>query len=227
MSKSLNELFAQIEEHRDANWEFAVLNELKTAHVHVLLAEPQPGPDGFSYLLAETTEVAGKPLVELCRWLADHGIGLVLNPRKTPFPDYVLTYGQIWYFCETGEFQRLSNAGETRPENAPTPFKEHAKVELTHNQQFLVGKPSAAYIPEYVQKMIRHFLFDQGVIRPSWAMLSQDQGKSYDLAFSLESLNSPPDKEHSGILEALSWFLPGHVPLCLVSEKSLCEFFPI
>ena len=57
-------------------------------------------------------------------------------------------------------------------------------------------------------------------------MISQDN-IHFDLCFSLESLGNPPDNEHEGIAEALSWFLPTHYSIVLISEKSLPEFLPL
>ena len=54
-------------------------------------------------------------------------------------------------------------------------------------------------------------------------MISENK-TDYDLAFSLESLGNPPDKEHIGILEALSWFFPTHYSLMLISQKGLPLF---
>ncbi|HWU44373.1 MAG TPA: hypothetical protein VN132_13070, partial [Bdellovibrio sp.] len=61
------------------------------------------------------------------------------------------------------------------------------------------------------------------VLRPRILVMSTDR-KHYDLAFSLESLGNPPQKEHAGIAEAIGWFLPPHYSIVLVSEKGLPEF---
>jgi hypothetical protein len=53
--------------------------------------------------------------------------------------------------------------------------------------------------------------------------VSIDQ-KNYDLCFSLESFGNPPETEHKGLAEALSWFLPAHYSIALISEKLLPGF---
>ena len=54
-------------------------------------------------------------------------------------------------------------------------------------------------------------------------MISTDK-VNYDLCFSIESLKSPPAHEHANIAEAISWFLPAHYTVALVSEKTVPGF---
>jgi hypothetical protein len=63
-------------------------------------------------------------------------------------------------------------------------------------------------------------------MHPRILVMSTDR-KHYDLAFSLESLGNPPTKEHQGIAEAITWFLPPHYSVVLVSEKDLPEFIAL
>jgi hypothetical protein len=37
-------------------------------------------------------------------------------------------------------------------------------------------------------------------------------------------LGNPPTKEHQGIAEAISWFLPPHYSIVLISETGLPPF---
>jgi len=85
------------------------------------------------------------------------------------------------------------------------------------------GPPSPQYLPQYVRNILKEFFRDQGVLMPKILVMSADR-KHYDLAISLESLGNPPEKEHQGIAEALSWFLPPHYSIVLVSEKGLPSF---
>jgi hypothetical protein len=78
-------------------------------------------------------------------------------------------------------------------------------------------------LPQYVRNILKQFFMDQNVMRPRILVMSTDR-KNYDLAFSLESLGNPPVKEHQGVAEAISWFLPPHYSIVLVSEIGLPEF---
>ena len=48
--------------------------------------------------------------------------------------------------------------------------------------------------------------------------------KQYEFGISLESLGNPPETEHAGIAEAISWFLPPHYSIVLISEKGMPQF---
>ena len=71
-----------------------------------------------------------------------------------------------------------------------------------------------------MRKVIKEFFVQQGVLAPKILAFSLD-GKSFDLAFSIESLGNPKESEHEGILEAIAWFLPPHYQVSLVSEVEL------
>lgn len=199
-------------ENRDINWELRFFDLFVTCHLSVE-EDPQPGPDGLVYLLVETeqTEDCAEPAVQVLDWLSDKGIGLVVNPRKD-YPDYVFSYGMLWHFRE---FQRFVNPSAN--------LQSHGAFQI-QSQSLTVGQPNPDYLPRYVRGILREFLNQQSVLQPRVCMLSED-GENYDLAFSIESLGKPPEKEHDGILEALSWFMPPHYSLALVSEADLPKAF--
>ncbi len=198
---------------RDEAWERQFLRHLPEAKVRVLNPEPQVGPDHWPYLFVSTegADADLEPLAGVLNWLSTRGIGLAVNPQKTT-PDIVLTYGMIWNYRERGEFI-------TEQLGQP----ERKKIELQNGQEVLAGPPSESYLPRYVRAILKQFLLDQGVLAPKVLMVSFDRS-NYDLCFSLESLGSPPEHEHEGIAEALSWFLPMHYPVALVSEKAIPGF---
>jgi hypothetical protein len=208
MSTSLETLFQVPVERRDANWETNFLSAFADSNVRLLFQDPKPGPDQWPYLFVQTGgEVPARDVVN---WLATRGIGLAVNPQKNT-PDYVLTYGMIWNFKETGKF-----FGES-------PTRKAGEFSLQNGQQLWAGKPSEQFLPKYVRAILKQFLLDQGVYAPKVLMVSEDQ-KNYDLCFSLESLGAPPEKERMGVAEALSWFLPSHYSITLLSEKVLSGF---
>ena len=198
------------DDRRDVAWEDQFLQALSTSSVRLLSPEPQVGPDGWPYLMVETDPTATEPAQQVMQWLATRGIGLVINPQKE-YPDYILTYGMLWSFKETGVFiHRQSIQNQERLEIGPTEIKN-------------AGTPTPQYLPQYARQILREFFRDQGVLNPRILVLTVD-GQHYDLAFSLESLGNPPEHERSGVAEAISWFLPPHYSLLLVSEKGLPEF---
>jgi hypothetical protein len=201
------------DEKRDHQWEIDFFMSLAEGKLKLLSQDPQAGPDSWPYLLAETAADADEPAQNLFHWLATKGIGLAINPQKE-YPDYVFSYGMIWHFKETGLFYRAKD-------NVPT-----GAFELKAGEKLHTGEPTQQYLPAYVRSILKQFFLDQGLLAPKILMISTDK-TNYDLAFSLESLGNPPVKEHQGIAEALSWFLPPHYSLILVSEKGLPAFYSL
>ncbi len=207
---TLNELVKIPDEQRDHQWEINFFMAITSGNVKLMLDAPQQGPDGWPYMLAETSSEATEPANRIMQWAALKGVGLAVNPQKN-YPDYVFTYGMLWHFKETGLFYRTAD-------EAPVGVLEMEKGTGLH-----AGEPAPQYLPQYVRNIIKEFLRDQGVLRPRILVMSQDR-KHYDLAFSLESLGNPDQKEHQGIAEAISWFLPPHYSIALVSEIGLPKF---
>lgn len=192
-------------------WEQSFFKHFPHGFITVSNGLPQKGPDSWPYLFCEVSERSTEPVGKVLEWLSERGIGLAVNPQKEA-PDYVFTYGMIWNFRVRGTF--LSELS--------SPI-ENASVEFLANEKILAGPPTEEYLPLYVRKVLREFFVDQGVYQPRILVLSRDR-RNYDLCFSTESLGSPGESEHTGILEALSWFLPPHYSLMLVSEKGLPPF---
>lgn len=211
------------EENRNQAWDEKFFKMLSESDLKIMSEDPQQGPDGWPYLIAETHTTTRSSSDEnddnikidsaqkIFHWLSTRGIGLVVNPRRTPYPDYVFSYGMIWSFRETGYFIKY---------NAHNPSSE---FKIDQNSAVKTGPPSAEYLPKYVRQVVKNFLVDQGVFKPRVLMIAVD-GTNYDLCFSLESLGNPPESEHKGILEALAWFLPPHYSLALVSETGFPVF---
>lgn len=219
----LNEHLLVKEEDRNQAWDEKFFKMLSESQLKIMSEDPQQGPDGWPYLITEThietrddsaesvqdgkTDSAQK----IFHWLSTRGIGLVVNPRRLPYPDYVFSYGMVWSFRETGFFIKY-NAHTASPE-----FK------VDQNSNVKTGPASAEYLPKYVRQVVKNFLVDQSVFAARILMIAVD-GLNYDLCFSLESLGNPPESEHKGILEALAWFMPPHYSLALVSDKGFPAF---
>ncbi len=199
---------------RDEAWEVEFLKELPKADVRIVSEAAVAGPDGWPYLLISTDAAPGseadEKFLHVASWLATRGMGFVVNPEKA-MPDFVMNYGMVWNFRERGEF--LTPAAKSR----------EGGLEIKDGQQLFTGAPSLAYLPEDVRVILRDFLKRQKVMEPYVLMVSTDQ-EVWDLAFSIESLGNPPAREHAGIAEAISWFLPAHYSVALVSERNIPGF---
>lgn len=208
------------EEDRNQTWDDQFFKMLSESDLKIMSEDPQQGPDGWPYLITETQTVGRSDATKetkidsaqkIFHWLATRGIGLVVNPRRLPYPDYVFSYGMIWSFRESGYFIKYN------AHMASSEFK------IEQNSTVKTGPASEEYLPKYVRQIIKNFLVDQGVFSARILMIAVD-GVNYDLCFSLESLGNPPESEHKGILEALAWFLPPHYSLALVSDKGFPAF---
>jgi len=210
---TLLELIQVPDEKRDTHWENDFFMAVTQGNLRLMTADPQQGPDGWPYLLTETAAEAQEPAQKLMQWLATKGIGLVVNPQKE-YPDYVFTYGMLWHFKETGLFYKVA---------AEAPV---GTMEIENGQALHAGDATPQFLPPYVRSILREFFRDQAVLRPKILVMSTDR-KHYDLAFSLDALGNPPEKEHQGIAEAIGWFLPPHYSVLLVKEAGLPAFFEL
>lgn len=200
-------------DNRNAHWEIDFFNSLSKSNVNVMSADPQIGPDNWPYLMAEWADGGTESVQKVIHWLHDKGIGLVVNPTKE-YPDYVFTYGMIWSFKESGYFYKTADQITS------------GAVEIKENSNCFYGAPSEAYLPKYVRRILKDFFMDQGLLNVKVLMISTDN-KFFDFAISLESLGNPPQAEHEGIAEAISWFLPPHYSILLISEKNLPAFLDL
>lgn len=215
---TLEQLLNVSDDFRDQNWENSFFKEFCNSTVKIVSPEPQTGPDGWPYLVVETSFKKGDEVdttQKIFHWLETRGIGLVVNPQKS-YPDFVFTYGMIWHFRKTGLFYSPS---EKKYEN-PT-FSSEKDLRMLS-----AGDPSEEVIPQHVRKVLKNFFTDQGVLLPQWQIVSEDE-KNWSIALSLESLGNPPQSEHSGILEAFSWFLPAHYSIMILSSKEISGFVAI
>ncbi len=193
---------------RDDQWVDQFLATLKDSHVQLLSPDPQQGPDGFPYLMVSTSEGV-EPFRDIVSWCAEKGIGIAINPQKET-ADYVFTYGMLWNFAVRGEFFTEVD-----------PVTSSKDIRLQNEQELFTGKPNESYWPSVARKNFKEFLVQQGIVQGRAILLSEEKNGPADLAFSLESIGNPPEPEWDGILEAFSWFFPGHYSLALLSEKNL------
>lgn len=200
--------------NREIDWERSFLRALPTARFNILNEAPVAGPDGWPYLLVNAEASGKEPAAKIISWLSERGIGLVINPQKTA-PDYVLTYGMIWNYRERGEF--LSARDQLVSE----------ELTLKQGDSVHSGPPSLEYLPQYTRNVLRAFFKDNGTPLMKVLVVGDREKNDYSLCFSLEALGEPSATEHKGILEALSWFLPSHYSLAIMSERGLPKFFEL
>ena len=194
---------------RDATWEKTFLQMLPSAFVTILDPEPQTGPDNWPYLFIEISDRSDEPCTRVIEWLTERGIGMAVNPGKA-IPDYVLTYGMLCNYRITASL--LTDVEDFGPSEL-----------VVQDDKIFIAEPNENYLPKYLRSILLAFFKDQKVLKPRLTLMSTDK-KVYDMAFSLESLGSPPPQEHAGISEAIAWFLPAHYGIVLVSEKRVQGF---
>lgn len=211
----MNSLLQTSQEARDEEWEKAFLYLLPNAKFRILEEAPKQGPDGFPYLMVGIDDEASESAAKVLEWLSDKGIGLVINPFSE-VPDFVLTYGQIWNFRERGEINTSVESSQPKPAG---------QFKLKKDPNLVLGTPSEAFLPSYARAILREFFKQQGMTEVRIGLLGTEG--AYDFCFSLESLKNPSKEDHRDLLEAISWFLPGHYSLALVSEKGLPKFVPL
>jgi hypothetical protein len=213
---NLTELLKVADAQRTIEWENQLLTAFADSHIQLLAEEPQSGPDGWPYMVVKLDEQGSEPAQKLLHWTAQRGIGIVINPQKT-YPDFVLTYGMIWQFRETGFFIKR---------NLTKDQSSHASLVDLDFSKANFREPSVEILPDYVKVVLRDFFSQQQIQKPRISICYWQNG-GFDLVFSLESLGSPQESEHAGIAEALSWFLPPHYSIMFFSEKQIPAFWDL
>lgn len=208
----LTSLLEKEESLRDEEWEKAFLQAFPDARLSILNESPQAGPDAWPYLLVAVDPQGTEPATKVLSWLSDKGIGLAVNPHKA-VPDYVFTYGMIWNYRQRGQFL------------TPSKDPRQGQIKFEKGEKILAGEPTEDYLPGYARDILRDFFRQQGLENMKIAVVARGTSPDqYDLCFSLEAMGNPDKTEHRGILEALSWFLPAHYSLMLISEKDIPRF---
>jgi hypothetical protein len=221
--ESIESLLKTPPDLRDLKWENQFFEKAFSGPLRILSEEPINGPDGWPYLIVQTTKEAGEDPKRVLGWLQKSGVGVAINPAQfgqEGAPELVVNWGSIWHYCETKTLHQLLS------ETGSGDSLKDGVIELTDKQTFFLGNPSASFLPLFVRGVLREFFAQQEQKEVRLCVISKDQ-KHYDLAFALESLGNPPASEHQGILEAISWFLPSHYGITLLPESNLQRFFDL
>ena len=95
---TLNELVNIPDEKRDHQWEVDFFMAITSGNLKLMVDAPQQGPDGWPYLLTQTSADATEPAQKIMSWLATKGVGLVVNPQKE-YPDYEIYMKKKEKYC--------------------------------------------------------------------------------------------------------------------------------
>jgi len=200
---------------RDLNWQNKVFELFKDAQLTLEDDTPRTGPDGMPYILASVKTDSKEPIRKLCQWLYEKGIGLVINPQKDE-ADFVFSYGMIWSFLATSNF--IPNTEST--ERGKT-------IEIKEGQKYYFGDLTDQIIPNIPRELLKEFFGQSKITDPKVKLMSVDQ-KSFDICFSRESLDGLTEDEEKSLMEKLSWFLPRHYSMAIVTTKNMpAEFMPL
>lgn len=209
--QNLSNALSTNSELRNLNWEQEFLKTFVNSHIFLVEESVQIGPDGWPYLYLCTdikqSYKSEDQVPSVISWAYENGVGLVLNTHKEK-PDYVFSYGMIWSFVHRGEFVNY-----TQPV-----FKENAEIYLSPVSQDLIPLKVLSFIKNYIQSA--------EVKRPRCALMTRDK-IHYEFAVSIESVGNPPQSEHQGIAQGISWFLPMDMPVVLIYERLLQTLFEI
>jgi hypothetical protein len=198
---------------RDGLWAERFCRQLVVSQVSLIHQQSQLGPDGWPYIMVEVG--GSEPVSKILQWLSRRGIGLTVGAKNTQ-PDFVFSYGMIWHFVEFGFFFHY-NESEKAPELSTSVNADSVKC----------GAPNPKYLPGYVRTILKQFFIDQGILDPRIQMISWDAGKTYDLAFSETSVGTLTPTDQQKLVESISWFLPPHYGLAVVSPEGLPPFLSL
>jgi hypothetical protein len=202
------------ESKRGKQWEQDFLNAFPLRSVQVVQEEPVLGPDSWPYLSVRTDQ-GQEPVSRVLSWLREQGVGLVVNAHKMA-PDYVFTYGMVWYFLESRRF--VESTGSPRTSGALD----------WSGKAMLFGAPTPQFLPTDVRALVREFLQQQGFPAPKILVATEkDNFQNTDLIVSLDSLPGLIESKRSLVAADIQWFLPHHYSLVLAHEAELNGWVPL
>ncbi len=209
------DLFAIPLEHRDPQWKQFFLDNVSTASFACDDPQVMTGPDGFPYFILRTPEPM-KSFTSYCiqnmkdDFLLHNGWGIVLNPVGEK-ADWVFTYGDILNY-------HINNVFYTTIENSD--LKGSAEVQI--NEEIFIAQPSEHYLPTGTRNLIRGFMKKNGIRKPKVMMItrSKDGHVIQELAFNIFKEDYPTAEKLNTILGPISWLLPIHYIIVVMSEKA-------
>lgn len=209
---------------RDENWRQTFLDNIVQASFRCGDPQVKTGPDGFPYFQLFLPE----PFKEFQCFVIDRmkddfllasGFGVVINPAANT-ADWVLSYGDILNL-------HLNNSFYTTTETAFS--KETSSEIIAKNEQVMIGQPSETILPKVVRNLIATFLKMNGIKSPKVLLMMRQKtngdGVSQDIVFNLTPGNFKDENTYKRVMQAVSWYLPGHYSYVSMDEKTFQNGF--
>lgn len=199
------ELLEQPREQRTEAWRRQFFTALPDASMQAESPQVIRGPDGFPYFALSTPE----PGAEFDAFCVNHvldaclsqGFGIVINPRKSPQPDFVFSFGSLWAYKLRGNFE---------PPAPPRQADGETKAQIEQEREVTIAQPSEEYLPTFARRAISRFLSEAvNVPTPScFVVIDPAITPPQNLAFNVAPENFENQEVFQRVMRALSWFLP-------------------
>lgn len=209
---------------RDENWRQTFLDNIVQASFRCGDPQVKTGPDGFPYFqlfLPEPFKEFQCFVIDRMKddFLLESGFGVVINPAENT-ADWVLSYGDILNL-------HLNNSFYTTTETAFS--KETSSEIIAKNEQVMIGQPSEIILPKVVRNLIAAFLKMNGIESPKVLLMMRQKangaGVSQDIVFNLTPGNFKDENTYKRVMQAISWYLPGHYSYVSMDEKTFQNGF--
>ncbi len=224
----LMDLFQVPHPKRDATWVNVMLENV----AHASFAEHAPqvldAPDGFRYFILKSPPIGAGfnafSVEHMTKACTEHGIGIVINPEATQ-PDWVFTYGDLWAYQEYGNFK-----GDPVDLEAMEDEPGGETVLAQGGDEVLVAQPSESYFPLYARKVVREYLTDMGLEKPSMFLLHAPRmNPARGLVFNIFKNGFENEEDFKAFAHRLTWYFPRSHRISFIGHdsdlaKNLVEF---
>lgn len=193
---------------RDELWRDTFLNNIAECTLKLADTEVVIGPDGYPYFQLESVPKDQNFQAFVIRnrlldFVLPKGFGIAINTQNEN-PDWIFTYGDLVNYSLNDEFYTDESVFSQKNE----------KTIIGKDEDILVGQPSELILPTILRTQLREFLDHYGVKNPKIMLIARnykDENKvSQDLVFNIVPNQFRTEKEFSGLMDAIGWFLPRH-----------------
>ncbi len=208
------DLFTVPAEQRDDQWRTTFLENVETASFMKGDPELLTGPDGFPYFVMRSP-IPRQSFESFCirnmkdDFILHNGWGIVINPTEAS-GDWVFTYGDIVNLHVSQKFYS----------DAQTPTVPPTEV-IIAEEEVLIGQPSESYVPMHTRNILRTFLKNNGIAKPSFMMMARkmDGTVVQQLVFNIFNEDHTPEAIDY-LMRPISWLLPRHYILIIIPKDS-------
>jgi hypothetical protein len=203
---------------RDADWEYAFLENVSAASFRSGNPQVQLGPDGLPYFqlfLPEPNKSFQCYVIDQMKddFLLAAGYGVAINPTKTG-ADWVFSYGDILNLFLNKEFYTDTETSFIKAENG---------VKIDENEKIMVAQPGENLLPKQSQQIILNFLKESGIKTPKISLLMRHQkngkGMVQDLVFNIDEQSFDNEQHYQRIVQKLAWYVPKHYTFMTTTDK--------